>query len=80
MNQPNPQEERGRKDLDIQGYFRSRHPAKTIDYSSYNENMILECSFCDWKGTPEGHIEYYDGLFDVSCPNCDKMLLIVTYS
>ncbi len=54
-------------------------PVKIIKYKDYNKNLILECSACKWKGKPENNIEYYDDLFDVSCPNCGKMLLIVSY-
>ena len=59
--------------------FMSETPARIIEYRDYDENVILECPICKWKGKPEGHIEYYNDLFDVSCPNCDKMLLIVSY-
>lgn len=61
------------------GSFMSENPAKIIEYSDYDENEILECPICHWKGKAEGHIEYYDDLFDVSCPNCDKMILVVSY-
>jgi 5'-deoxynucleotidase YfbR-like HD superfamily hydrolase len=57
----------------------SKAPARIIKYEDYDENDILECPICKWKGKPEGNIEYYDDLFDVSCPNCDKMILIVSY-
>jgi hypothetical protein len=61
------------------GKFMSDNPAKMLEYTDYNENMPIQCSVCGWKGTPKdsGWIEYYDELFDVSCPNCEKMLLIV---
>lgn len=59
--------------------FMSEKPARIIEYSNYNENEILECPVCKWKGKAEGHIEYYDDLFDVTCPNCDKMILVVSY-
>ena len=61
--------------------FMSQNPARIIEHVNYNENMSLECPVCKWKGTPKesGWIEYYDDLFDVSCPNCEKMLLIVSY-
>jgi len=61
------------------GSFMSENPAKIIEYSDYDKNEILECPICHWKGKAEGHIEYYDDLFDVSCPNCDKMILVVSY-
>ncbi len=65
----------------IGGGFMSQNPAKIIEYADYNENMPLQCPVCKWKGTPKksGWIGYYDDLLDVSCPNCEKMLLIVSY-
>lgn len=63
------------------GTFMSQKPALIIEYEDYSEDMPLECSVCGWKGTPKesGWIEYYDDLLDVSCPNCQKMLLVVGY-
>ncbi len=57
------------------------HPAKIIEYADYDENRPLECPICGWTGTPKEScwIEYYDDLLDVSCPNCEKMLLVVSY-
>ncbi len=56
-------------------------PARIIEYCDYNENIPLKCPICGWEGMPKdsGCIEYYDVLLDVSCPKCDKMLLIVNY-
>jgi hypothetical protein len=34
---------------------------------------------CKWEWKAWEHIEVYDGLFDVCCPNCDEMLLIVNF-
>ncbi len=61
--------------------FMNQLPAQIIEYADYSENMPLQCSVCGWKGTPEesGWIEHYDDLLDVSCPNCEKMLLVVKY-
>ncbi len=61
--------------------FMSQYPAQIIDYADYREDMKLCCPVCGWKGTPKGSggIEYYDDLLDVSCPNCEKMLIIVSY-
>lgn len=62
-------------------YLLREHPAQIIEYPDYTETMSLECPACGWSGTPEGSgwIEYHDDLFDVSCPNCEKMLLVVSY-
>jgi len=61
--------------------FIFNNPAKIIKYKDYDEKMLIECLICGWKGTPKssGTIEDYDDLFDVSCPNCGKMLIIVGY-
>lgn len=61
------------------GFFMMNHRAKIIEYHQYDENEILECPLCHWRGTAEGHKEYSDDLFDVCCPICDKMILIVGY-
>jgi len=60
-------------------FFMMNDAAKIIDYHQYEESEILECPICHWHGTAEGHKEYHDDLFDVSCPICDKMLLVVSY-
>ncbi len=61
--------------------FMMSFPSIKIEYSDYDENILLECPICLWKGTSKesGMIGYYDDLFDVSCPNCDKMILVVSY-
>lgn len=59
-----------------------RYPAKIIEYKDYSEDMPLQCFVCGWKGTPKesGWINT-DSHFalDVSCPNCEKMLLVASY-
>lgn len=63
-------------------YFMFNYPAKIIEYRDYSEDMPLQCSICGWKGTPKesGWINT-DSHFalDVSCPNCEKMLLVASY-
>lgn len=61
--------------------FMLKNRAHIIEYKDYHEDISLKCPVCGWNGTPKssGGIEYYDDLFDVSCPNCDKMLLVVSY-
>lgn len=58
-----------------------KHPAKIAEYKDYDENAPITCPACTWSGTPKegGSIEYHNDLFDVSCPVCDKMLLVVQY-
>ena len=53
---------------------------RMIKYKDYDKDAVLKCPTCSWEGKPEGNIEYYDTLFDVTCPNCDETLLIVSYA
>jgi hypothetical protein len=65
------------------GSFMSNNPAKIIQYRDYDENMPIECSVCNWKGTPKssGWINTdSDSCLDVSCPICEKMILVANYS
>jgi len=60
--------------------FMIQHPAKIIEYADRKNNDSLECPICHWKGSQEeASIEYYDALMDASCPNCDKMLLVINF-
>lgn len=62
--------------------FMSQSPALNIEYKEYSENMFLQCPVCGWKGTPkESGLINTDSEFalDVSCPNCEKMLLVANY-
>lgn len=65
-----------------QGNFMSQSPAKMISYDDYSKDMPLECPVCNWKGTPESS-DYIntdsDSCLDVSCPICEKMLLVAGY-
>ncbi len=61
------------------GYFMKRYPAKIIEYAQFSENDTLCCPVCGWEGTSKGNKEFYDDLLDVSCPQCTKMLLVVSY-
>lgn len=63
--------------------FMSKLPARVIDYSNYDENMEIECSICNRKGTPKtsGWIDtdsHY--CLSVSCPVCEKMILVANYA
>jgi len=64
-------------------HFMPKYPAPIIEYKDYKDDMLLQCPVCEWKGTPKssGWINtdsHY--CLDVSCPNCEKMLLVVNYS
>ena len=61
--------------------FMATHRANCIEYQDYNEDLQLECPICGWRGTSkEGDINTdSDFVLDVSCPNCEKMLLVANY-
>jgi hypothetical protein len=59
---------------------RSGPYAKPIDYYDYDEDAELACWKCGWHGQArDGSRGYYKELFDISCPKCDTMLLIVSH-
>jgi hypothetical protein len=63
--------------------FMPAHPADIIEYDDYDENKKLECPICNWQGSAkESQNINTDSHFcmDVSCPICDKMLLVVNYA
>ena len=39
----------------------------------------MTCRSCGWTGPGKGNEELYEELLDVSCPECDRMILIVPY-
>ena len=46
----------------------------------YDDGMPLESDRCGWKGPASaGDKDFFDELFDISCPVCDAMRLIVPY-
>jgi len=60
--------------------MRFKSMAKTIEYYDYKENDVIRCPACFWSGKAKnGEREYYSDLFDVSCPKCNQMILIVPH-
>ena len=58
--------------------FMVKTPAGIIEYADYDENKELDCPVCGWHGLGVVNTDSHFCL-DVSCPNCDKMILIVNY-
>lgn len=58
--------------------FMAKTPAVIIEYSEYDRERELDCSVCGWHGLGQVNTDS-DFCLDVSCPNCNKMLLIVNY-
>jgi len=64
-------------------HFMQNHRAIVIEYRDYSEDMPIQCPVCDWSGTPkESGLLNTDSqaALDVSCRNCDKILLVVEYA
>jgi hypothetical protein len=52
--------------------------ARILEYGEYDEDERIVCPACGWSGpASDGDREVHEALFDVSCPRCDKMLLVV---
>lgn len=63
--------------------FMVRYPAKIVEHADYDENTQLTCPVCNWQGTPKSSDcvnTDSDFCLSVSCPICDKMLLIANYA
>ena len=63
-------------------HYRSGASARVLaDYwTHYSESAPLKCEACGWEGLiRDGDIEPYTESFDVSCPKCERMLLVVPY-
>jgi hypothetical protein len=63
--------------------FMAKYPADIIEYVDYDENKILKCPICGWQGSAkESRNINTDSHFcmDVSCPICDKMILVINYT
>jgi hypothetical protein len=49
-------------------------------YTEYRKEDPSSCPECGWTGVVRDlAMEMHNELFDLSCPRCDKMLLIVPY-
>lgn len=59
--------------------YGSASHSNIIKYADFDEDMILECSLCRWKGSPRtgGDRLFFKSLFDVRCPICNHIILIV---
>ena len=53
--------------------------SKHLSYWNYDKNAPLSCPSCGWRGRGAGNEELHSQLLDVTCPDCDEMLLIVSF-
>ena len=45
--------------------------AKILSYYAFDDGAEITCPECGWSGAArEASVEYYEALFDVSCPRC----------
>ncbi|MGV0838462.1 hypothetical protein [Mycolicibacterium thermoresistibile] len=58
-----------------------RTMAKHMQYWDYSaqQDSPVHCPKCGWSGLPGNYTTPYTDLFDVCCPQCREMLLIVTF-
>ncbi len=59
-------------------FFMINYRAPVIKYRDYDEKQELECPVCGWHGVTEANTDSHFAL-DISCPICDKMLLVAEY-
>ena len=62
--------------------FSSAEPARVLVnyYKEFSEEMPLVCPKCHWTGAAkDGDRGEHKDVFDVSCPKCSKMLLVVPF-
>ena len=52
---------------------------KHLNYWDYDGDSGLTCPSCGWSGRGGGHERYFEELLDVRCPQCNRMLLIVSF-
>jgi len=54
--------------------------AKVLRYYQYEPANEIICAACGWKGTGgQAAQNMFDELFDLCCPRCETMLLVVGY-
>ena len=54
--------------------------AKVLRYYQYDEKRELTCRSCGWVGPgARARTNFFSELFDVRCPSCNTMLLVVGF-
>lgn len=52
---------------------------KLLTYWEYDREAPITCPDCGWSGRGADNEDYFEELLDVRCPECDRMLLIVSF-
>lgn len=60
-------------------HYSSGPSAKVLRYYQYDRGAALDCPACGWHGNgEEADTNLFDEVFDLCCPSCEKMLVIVS--
>lgn len=57
--------------------FAWRRTAKVVEYYYYKRDEPLSCWHCGWSGIQTETGELYHDLFEVNCPRCWTILVVV---
>lgn len=61
-------------------HYSRAHTPKVLRYYQYEATAPITCPVCGWRGSGEDADRgMFAELFDLSCPRCDQMLLVVGY-
>lgn len=60
-------------------YFMAQYPASIIAYRDHDETKELQCPVCGWVGIAGVNCDS-EYAADVSCPICQKMLLVLDFA
>ncbi len=52
--------------------------ARHLNWYEYDRGEVVECE-CGWSGPASSAENYFREVLDVTCPQCDTMLLVVAY-
>jgi (p)ppGpp synthase/HD superfamily hydrolase len=56
------------------------YPAPVIQYADYDENDVIECPMCHWKGlAKDANRDDSEYCLPLECPECEKMILIADF-
>jgi hypothetical protein len=62
--------------------FAENSPSKILQYSDYKDEEVLSCPLCQWKGKGKDAEYNSDSHYclEISCPICDKILVVADYA
>lgn len=52
---------------------------KHLEFWDYDRDAPITCPDCGWTGRGADNEDYFEELLDVRCPECDRMLRIVSF-